>query len=243
MEDSCTKDIYRRDSRGLILIPARGGSKGIPKKNMYPLLGKPLIQYTIEAAIEADLKADIVVSTDDEEIKRFSMSFGIQVLDRPSEISKDRSKTIDAVMHAIQQLSAVDKTYHWIMLLQPTSPMRTAKQIREVLSLHYECGKSVISVTESEHHPFKMLYFIEDKYSPVSAWDDLEMPRQRLPKAIRLNGSIYCSGISQLIASGTVVQRDFVPYFMNWESSIDIDNMNSIQLAELILMNQLEVTQ
>lgn len=243
MEDSCAKNICGCDSRGLILIPARGGSKSIKNKNMYPLLGKPLIQYTLEAALEAGLNADIVVSTDDMDIKNFSKTFGIKVLDRPPEISKDLSKTIEAVMDGIQQLCAEGKTYKWLMLLQPTSPMRTADHIKEVLFLYNKSQKSVISVTDSEHHPFKMLYLNEGEYLPVRFWDDLEMPRQKLPKAVRINGAIYCCSIQQLVASNSVVHSGFMPYFMSWESSVDIDDVISIQLSEQILKNRLCSTQ
>lgn len=120
----------------LALIPARGGSKGIPRKNVRPLSGKPLISYTIEAALNSVVIDDVVVTTDDEEIAEVARSYGAEIpFMRPAELAADESKTIDCVVHARDTLRAMDREYDAIVLLQPTSPLRVAEDIDAAASV------------------------------------------------------------------------------------------------------------
>ena len=118
----------------LAIIPARGGSKGIPHKNIYPLYNRPLIEYTIEAAIKSNRFDDVIVSTDDEEIATASKKAGASVpFMRPENISGDHAKTIDVILHAIDYLNLIGKNYDIVVLLQATSPLRNSDDIKKAL--------------------------------------------------------------------------------------------------------------
>jgi CMP-N-acetylneuraminic acid synthetase len=227
----------KETTRNIIaIIPARGGSKGIPKKNIVKLDGKPLIEYSIAAALNSKLKMQVVVSTDCAEIAAVAKSLGAKVIMRPESISGDKALTIDAVEHAVTTCEAEQgATFSEILLLQPTSPLRTVADIEESHKLFDFRVNSVISVTEVEHHPYKDFVVKNGELEQLFDIESLSKPRQELPKIFRQNGAIYWVRRNVLFKSGSFYSQPCLPYVMPSERSIDIDNYSDINMAELLL--------
>jgi len=190
------------DNSCLALITARAGSKGLPGKNIIPLCGKPLIAYSIKAALEAKLVDRVVVSTDGEEIAKAAIAHGAEVpFMRPAELSADTSPHIDAVRHALETLAAEDPPYRpkWVALLQPTSPFSTSADIDAAVTLALRPGcRSVISVRKAQQHPFKMFCADGEGALETLVISNTAFPknveylrRQDLPEAYQENGAIY----------------------------------------------------
>lgn len=218
----------------IALIPARGGSKGLPGKNIAPLIDKPLITYTIDAALRSNVFKRVVVSTDDTAIANISLAAGAEVLNRPAILSQDNSSSLDVIEHA---LSEYELTSGCFCLLQPTSPLRNALHIQEAAAQFFEStATSVISAHELNHHPLKSLIIREDGiYIPIRKWDDLVASRQSLPKAIAPNGAIYFCDIECFRNE----QRLFFPntlfYLMSIRDSVDIDSYDDLIYASELL--------
>jgi len=214
----------------LAIIPARGGSKRLPHKNILDLSGKPLIAWTIEAAKKSQYLDTIVVSSDDEEILEISTRFGAETLKRPEILSNDAATTFDALKHAIDHLPLHD----FIVLLQPTSPLRTAQHIDEAINLLFtKNADAIISVCETDHHPLwsniltsdgDMSRFIKDEIKNVRSQD--------LPTYYRINGAIYICKMEKLLKEKSFMLKDNIfAYRMNRESSIDIDEEIDFKIA------------
>jgi CMP-N-acetylneuraminic acid synthetase len=209
--------------------PARGGSKGINRKNLVQLNGKPLIAYTIEAAIGVGIFDRICVSTDDAEIALVSKDFGAEVIERPDELSQDDSSSLDAVCHALEFLDLKDGSF---CLLQPTSPLRTREHIKEAFDLFRQTSiGSVISVSVPEHHPYKCLIDLGAGIKPLRSFEDLVSPRQKLPKVYAPNGAIYFCDVSRFLIDKNIFHSDTKYYSMGRVSSIDIDDMSDLDMA------------
>jgi N-acylneuraminate cytidylyltransferase len=174
----------------------------------------------------------IVVSTDGIEIAVEAKRHGAHVVMRPDAISQDHSRTIDAVGHVLQSLGIMTGT---CVLLQPTSPLRSAGDIRSALEIweHQQRG-SVVAVSECEHHPYKMLISEGDTLLPVHAMSDLEAPRQSLPLAYRINGAIYINRVEDLIAFRTFLHPPLAIYNMPPERSLDIDGPLDLKIANIL---------
>lgn len=223
----------------LALIPARGGSKGIPRKNIKPLTGKPLIAYTIEAA-KSKLINKVVVSTDDDEIAHISKQYNAEVIKRPKYLAQDDSKTIDAVSHVITTLEEDGYFPDIVILLQPTSPLRTLEDVDSAIKLfikNMDNCDSLVSVCEFEHSPYWSLKVEDDYLKPNFGEDYFKMRRQDLPKLYMPNGSIFISKKKSLLTSESFYNGNIIPYFMKTKESIDIDTILDFKLAELILEN------
>jgi len=217
----------------LAIIPARGGSKGIPGKNLVPLGGKPLIQWTIEAAQRSRwLKmGQAVVSTDDPAIRNFAIGLGVEVIDRPSRLARDKSPIDEVERHAIEVCGADPLV---VVRLQPTSPLRTFYDIDAALDLMFHApdrARRVVSVTPCREHP----YLIKN-----AGWKDIIRaaghnrlsPRQEYPPYYWINGAIYARDArwpSDWYDEGTT------PYVMPRERSIDIDDYTDLRIAEALL--------
>ena len=176
------------------IIPARGGSKRIPRKNLKPICGRPLISYSIVEARKSRYVKRVIVSTEDEEIARVSELYGAQVLRRPAELARDETPTIDVVLHVLDALRKNHYQPEVIVLLQPTSPFRLAKDIDDAIHLFLtnEC-ESVVSVCEVKYPPFWSLS-IEDGYlKPFFREEFLGKRKQELPKLYVPNEAIYVS--------------------------------------------------
>jgi CMP-N-acetylneuraminic acid synthetase len=220
----------------LAIIPARGGSKRLPRKNIKILNGKPLISYSIEAASKSNYINKIVVSTDDYEIKNISKTEDLEIVDRPKELAKDDSSTFDAIKHSLDVLEEQDYVPDIVVLLQPTSPLRTTEDIDNSIELFIEndCN-SVISVCEFEHSPYWSLR-IENKYlKPNFGQKYFTMRRQELPDLYLPNGAIFISKVDDLMKLKSFYGKKILPYIMPSNRSIDIDTELDFKLIELIL--------
>lgn len=227
------------------LITARGSSKGLPRKNVLPLAGKPLIAWTIEAALKSRRLNRVIVSTDDEEIAQVARQWGADVpFLRPAELAQDASPHIDVVNHAIQWLEENEKQFpEYVMLLQPTSPFRTAQDIDQAIEIaKTHQAVAVVSVCEASEHPF-----LSKKISPDGTLDDFVvlnraayLRRQDLPPAYALNGAIYLNRRESLLCDQTFLPYGTLAYVMPTERSLDIDTPWEWHLAELILKDQHE---
>jgi CMP-N,N'-diacetyllegionaminic acid synthase len=219
-------------------IPARGGSKGLPNKNILPLLGKPLISWTIEQAKNSLYIDKIIVSTEDEEIAGISRKYGAQVpFLRPAHIATDDAKTIDAVLHALGWFESMKEFCDLLIVLQPTSPLRTAEDIdRAVELLFSKKAQSVVSVCEVGHHPYLSNtlpenHSLKDFLKP----EVINTRRQDMPSFYRLNGAIYLSYCEHLQKEKHFFGDNSYAYIMPKERSIDIDNEIDFKFAEFLL--------
>jgi len=225
----------------LALIPARGGSKGIPRKNLAQLCGRPLITWTIAAARSASCITRIVVSTDDGEVSRVARENGAEApFLRPAELATDTTPGIEPVIHAVEWLDANERYQpDLVMLLQPTSPLRTSADIQASVELFNKSGAdAVVSVTEAEHHPYWM-----KRFGPGGRLEDFvrlgEVParRQDLPPAYALNGAIYLIKREVLLSGRTLFPADTAGYVMPRERSLDIDSLLDLRVAGLLLQD------
>ena len=218
----------------LAVIPARGGIKRLHKKNILPLNGKPLIAWTIQAAKNSQYIDEFIVSTDDDEISRISIEYGSKVLIRPGELSTDIATSIDVILHAI---NSIREQYDYIMLLQPTSPLRNNKDIDNAIELiTKKDAKAVISVCESDHSPLWSNTLPEDGSMDDFIREEVKSKRsQDLPSYYRLNGAIYMAEIEGLRKEKTFfLKRKTHAYIMKRENSIDIDEPLDFKIAELL---------
>jgi CMP-N,N'-diacetyllegionaminic acid synthase len=222
-------------------VPARGGSKGLPGKNIRSLRGKPLIGWTIDAASGSSAIDMTVVSTDDDDIARVALACGAMVpFRRPAAISGDQASTVDAVLHAVDQLPE----YEIVVLLQPTSPLRNSSDITEALELFERLSaSSVASICEVEEHPYWMYRLEGDRHlAPLISIDSRPTRRQELPAVYRLNGAIYVVDAGWVREKHAVVGKGTVGYLMPRSRSIDIDIETDFLLAEQMMHEELNVT-
>ena len=225
-----------RRERVLALIPARGGSKGIPGKNTKELAGKPLIAYTIEAAKESTCIDDVLVSTDSENIAEVAREYGAWVpFLRPAELASDTAKTIDAVMYTINRLAKEGREYDYVILLQPTSPLRKSEDIEGAFSLARTTGEDVVSVSEVSDSPILIRTCEKNGQLTPLLSGSSTVRRQDMPQYYRVNGSIYVNCVSEL-SSKTSLNDNRVGYVMPRERSVDIDEMVDFLVAEHYLL-------
>ena len=222
------------------IIPARGGSKGIPRKNVKVLAGKPLIVWTIEAALKSEYISDVIVTTDNEEIADISKKYGAWVpFLRPLELATDDSLAIDTYLFVVNKLNnEYDKKINDFVVLQPTSPLRKEKHIDEAVELFYsQNGDSVISLVEASHPPY-WYKTIDENNKIRNLFDDLNysINRQQLPKSFLPNGAILVLKYDLLQKSRSYYSSNSIAYIMAQEESIDIDNILDFNLSEIILM-------
>lgn len=224
-----------KDKKILAVIPARGGSKGIPHKNIIDLCGRPLISYTIEAALRSKYIDYVMVSTDDDEIAKVSKEFGAEIpFLRPAELATDTSKTIESVMYTIRMLQDRGKSFDTVVLLQPTQPLRTSKDIDGAIEKYDECGNAALaSVSEVDDHPILIRAIKNDQLLSL-----LNTPstcrRQDMPAFYRVNGCIYINEVSE-INKDTSFNDNTIPYIMDKSHSVDIDEVLDLVIAEYYL--------
>jgi CMP-N-acetylneuraminic acid synthetase len=219
------------------IIPARGGSKGLPKKNIKTLLNKPLIAHTIDVANKCTYIDRVIVSTDDEEIAEISKAYGAEVpFLRPENLANDTATTIDVLKHAISFLeNEEDERVSDIVLLQPTSPLRTIDDLNRALDLYIENEKELplISVCEAQTHPYLL-----KKIEGHTITDYMEKPvvtrRQDYPEVYELNGAIYICP-KENIENDFIYKEQAIPLIMDKENSVDIDDEVDFLLAEAII--------
>lgn len=218
------------------IIPARGGSQRLPRKNLLPLAGMPLIGHTIRAALECPGITECIVSTEDVEIKRVSLAYGARVIDRPAHLATDAAQTHGVVAHVLEELRAQGQLPDYFVLLQPTSPLRRAAHIQACIEAFFaSTAACAISVTQEEHHPYKDFIVQDGFLEQFFAGQNPELVRQKLPEVYRQNGAIYLMS-SELFLSRMVF---FIPpalaFIMGQEDGIDIDTEIDFLTAELIM--------
>ncbi len=225
----------------LFIIPARGGSKGLPRKNILPLAGKPLIYYTIDAAMELTTDDNICVSSDDPEIIQLVENYGVKVsFVRPNELANDTASSWDVLIHAIDHYEKkLERIYKKIILLQPTSPLRNSKHIFEAYSLWKENIDMIVSVKESKANPYFNLFEEDDNGFLKKSKNGDFIRRQDAPKVWEYNGAIYIINIQSIKKYNTFTDfNHIVKYPMNEYQSIDIDTKLDWQFLELLINNQ-----
>ena len=214
----------------IAIIPARGGSKGIPRKNLVNFSGKPLIQWSIDAALKSTYITDVVVSSDDDEILNVAQeNKGVLAIKRPIELAQDSSKTAPVLTHVLESLNGIK--YDYLILLQPTSPLRTAEDIDLAFEklLNSE-ATSLISVCELEHHPYKSFKLDENGYLQGIINNDYPFyPRQSLPKTYRANGAIYIIKVNDFIKDETLFTNKATHFEMSIDASLDIDAITDLR--------------
>ena len=220
----------------LIIIPARGGSKGIPKKNIKDLGDKPLIQYTVEVALSILPKEQICVSTDSVEIKTIVESLGIDVpFLRPNILANDTATSEDVLKHALGFYKDRGLNYKKVILLQPTSPFRTVSDVKNALELYNDDLDMVVSVKETDSNPYYVL-FEESKEGYLEKSKKGEFTRrQDVPTVYEFNGAIYIINTSALEKKGIKNFDKIKKYVMDKYSSIDIDDELDWLVAESVL--------
>lgn len=225
----------------LAVIPARGGSKGIPRKNVRLLAGKPLIAYSVEAAQHSAAISRLICSTDDNEIADVARSLGVEVpFMRPNHLASDAAGQLEVVLHAVHTVETLDNiVYDVILLLQPTAPLRTAEDIDTALALFDEETDSVISFNRVERdHPYYM-YKIEEDNRPVPLIKRAKhlTRRQQFPTIYVRNGAIYATRRNVLLAQNSFYGDCTRAYIMPPARSINIDSELDLKYAEFLLTN------
>ncbi len=224
--------------RILAVIPARGGSKGLPGKNIRELGGKPLIAWSIEAGRQSRYVDQLVVSTDSKEIAQVAELWGGNApFLRPADLATDEAKGIDAILHAVHWHLERGESFDLVLVLQPTSPLRTAEDIDRAVELLFEKSASaIVSVCPTDHHPWWANTLPEDGCMKDFLRPELKNTnRQSLPKFCRLNGAIYLADIPFLEKTNSFITEGTFAYVMATEASVDIDTILDLHLAELLL--------
>lgn len=218
----------------LAVVTARGGSKGVPGKNLRSLGGRPLIAWTIEAALAAECVTRVVVSTDTPDIAEAARSLGADVpFKRPAELATDAATSSDVIAHALSECPGYDV----VLLLQPTSPLRTAFDIDSAFSqMQAAAAEGCVSVSEVEKSPWLMFRLGETGHLErlLLPWPG-GMRRQDLPMAYVLNGAMYFTAVEAFKSTGQLVANTAIGYVLPVDRAIDIDTLDDFDRAERIL--------
>jgi CMP-N,N'-diacetyllegionaminic acid synthase len=233
-EDSAKRQFGNMNKQQVLaIIPARGGSKGIPRKNIRLLAQKPLIAYSIEQAKQSEEIGYFVVSTDDPEIAGVAKDYGADVLMRPAELATDEVPTLPVLMHVLSTLDP-KKQYQKIVILQPTSPLRTVTHIDSAIRLLKSGDDAVMTVCLVEHPPYKMYHIHGARLVPFIKGASQGLPRQKLPPVYRENGAVYVSW-RHILEAGTIIGVKTRPLVMDQHSSVDIDTELDLHIAAELL--------
>lgn len=224
----------------LAIIPARGGSKGLANKNILEVAGKPLIAWTIEEAKRSKYLDRIILSSEDPGIIEIARRYGCEVpFVRPAGLAEDDTPGVDPIIHA---LNTLNEKYDYVVVLQPTSPLRTFNHIDCCLEmLDEKKAPACVSVSRSSQNPYWM--FILDKgktMRPLLAEGPLPKRRQELPAVYSLNGAIYCARVDWLLRNKCFVSAETRAFVMPPESSVDIDTESDLKMCELILREKIK---
>lgn len=224
-------------NRILAIIPARGGSKELPQKNILPLAGKPLIAWTIDAAYGSRYLDRTLVSSDSAEIAEIAAEYDGDVpFIRPAQLATDSSPIVDTLLHAVGEVGP----YDYLVLLQPTSPLRTSMDIDRALELTINHQvRSCVSVSEVQKSPYWMYECTESqRLKPIITSAEVRTRRQDLPKVYVLNGAVYVTRTDWLQVERGFLNDDTLAYVMPQERSLDVDSELDLKLAELLIHNR-----
>jgi len=221
----------------IAIVPARGGSKTVPKKNIRLLNGKPLIYYTIKEAQSSKFVQRVLVSTEDREIAEIATEYGTKVIMRPPELAQDDTPSLLVYQQVIKHLEQIESfSPNIIVVLQPTSPLRTVEDIDGAIKQFLETGcDSVVSVCGTEHPPHWMYTLEGDKLKPIIEGGEKVTRRQDTPKVYQLNGAVYVIYRDVIMKQNRVLGGDMRAYIMPSERSIDLDTEIDFKLAELLM--------
>lgn len=230
------------DRKILAVIPARGGSKRLPNKNILNMAGRPLIRWTIDCALDTQLFEDVVVSSDSQEVLAIAEEANVIALKRPERLASDSATSVDVVLHALESFRDVGKIFHYVCLLQPTSPLKESGDIAGAFALlDNKSIASVVSVTEVDHSPMWSMpldkgmsldQFFDQKVGALSRSQDLE-------KYYRLNGAIYFSNVRALEQTKRLSSAPCLAYLMPRNRSFDIDEKIDFDICEFLLKKSL----
>lgn len=222
------------------VIPARGGSKGIPRKNLAKIAGYTLTEHAIRVGLKCPLISKTILSTDDLEIARVGGRAGADVpFLRPNRLASDKAQTVDVVIHLLEHL---DDKPEIILLLQPTAPLRTPKQVSEALSIliNNEKANAIVSVVPlNEPHPIKVKVIERGWLKPYLKKADSQIPRQLLSKVYKLNGAVYAVRRKALLKEKTLLPNKTLPYIMPPETGINIDTPLDLIILKSLVKNKL----
>ena len=223
----------------IAIIPARGGSKGIPNKNLAEVGGQSLVTRAINSAVQSGVVDVVVVSSDDPTIIEAAANAGAIAIQRPADLATDTAAIEDAIKHALKIFSESHPTPTTLVLLQPTSPLRHSSTISDAVRLFTENGSlgSVYGVVEAEHHPYKTFIAIEAGLQPVRNVEDLSRSRQELPKAFRQSGSIYVVGVQDFLATKSLYLIPVRWIEVSREEAIDVDSPADLEAVRQAARN------
>ncbi len=226
--------------KALYIIPARGGSKGIPRKNIKLLAGIPLIAYSIKLAKEIADVDDICISTDDVEISKVSEDWGVPVrFLRPENLATDRAASYDVFIHAIDYYLKLGKHYDALVILQPTSPLRTVQQVKDAINQYEDSLDMVVSVKETASNPYYVLFEENTEGFLVKSKPGNFIRRQDCPPVYEYNGAIYIINIESLRRSHISQFTKVRKFLMSDINSVDIDTPLDWSFTEFLLQNEL----
>jgi CMP-N,N'-diacetyllegionaminic acid synthase len=229
--------------RILAIIPARGGSKSVPRKNIATIAGKPLLAYTVEEALKVSAITDLVVSTDDEEIASVAHSLGAQVpFLRPVELATDYAQSAPVLKHCLLHMENLSGApYDAVLMLQPTTPLRRAEHMERAIQMmrNSECDSVASIVSVDGNHPFRMKRLIGDRLINYieQGFEDMR-PRQVLPAVYIRNGAIYLSRCDVVAKHDRIVGGNCLGFEMSIEESINIDDWLDFKMAEFLLQKR-----
>jgi CMP-N,N'-diacetyllegionaminic acid synthase len=223
----------------LAVIPARGGSKGVPRKNIKPLGGQPLLAYTIQSAAKSKLIDKFVVSTEDDEIAAVSRKYRAEVVKRPPELARDDSPSYDAIKHVLDYFEKQRQTFDIIVLLEPTSPLRKDDDIDSSIKLitdNWDKADSLVSVGEIQlENPYIAKKIEGGLVQPLIESNKNIFRRQELPKAYFPYGVIYLSKVDLYLKTRTFYQEKTIPYFIERWQNYEIDDIYDFFCVEAIM--------
>ena len=230
----------------LAIIPARSGSKGLPGKNCKPLLGKPLVTWSIEAARLSPSIDSILLSTDDQKIAEVGEAEGARVpFMRPLDLSSDTASSIDVVMHALDFLEAAGEKYDIVVLLEPTSPQRDSNDIEQALKLLIKTGaRAAVGVTQAEGSHPNFIYRMQDdlKLNPfIKKAESQHIRRQDIEPLYFLEGSIYISFVDSLREHQSFYHQNTIGYEVPKWKSLEIDDLDDFIMVEALLRHKREL--
>lgn len=223
----------------LAIIPARSGSKGIKNKNIVDVNGKPLIYYSIKEALKSNYISDVIVSTDSEEIAKIAKNLGAEVpFMRPSFLATDMSRIIDTIIYTIEKLKEIGQEYDYIVLLQPTQPLRRSWHIDEAIELIINKKEtSLVSVSKVKEHPILIRKIDDNGYVKNLLNEGSTKRRQDFEDFYKVNGAIYINKIDENLIKDTSFNDNKLAYIMDEKYDLDIDEPNDLYIAEIMLNN------
>jgi CMP-N-acetylneuraminic acid synthetase len=220
--------------RFLAVVPARGGSKGVPRKNLHPLAGKPLLAYTLEQAQQVSELDALVVSTDAPAIAELAQSMGARIVMRPAELSTDTAPTESALLHALDTLAQEGLSFDYVVLLEPTSPLRSSDTIRSCVRAAADAGAgSLVTVSETRANLGRL---VSGKFRPL----DPAAPRRRQarqPYYVEC-GTVYVISVAHLRSVGSVVADEWQAVVVSEHEAVDINSLEDFAVAEAILKSR-----